>query len=333
VYGGPPGKLANAEVHEPAFLVDRVDFHGVKRALNLAISPYTLGRRVKRGGFIGTWRRWRRRRPSDRPEIDAGLGADGSVRQRLVAHRSGNGRDQGLNKMTSKVTLEHNNLRENDLVATRLRKWLRDKGTLAINLISSPGCGKTTLLEKTLEMLPLGTRAAVLTGDLQIDKDPGRLGRYGYPARQIITAGACHLDARMVENQLADWRDERLDLLLIENVSNLVCPASYDLGEDAKIVLLSPTEGEDKPLKYPVIFCKAELMILNKIDLLPFVPFDAALAMDNARQMKPNIEIIETSCITGAGLEQWVAWLAGRAIRKKATFNAAATTHLRPILM
>ncbi len=124
-------------------------------------------------------------------------------------------------------------------------------------------------------------RAAVLTGDIQTDNDARRLARYGYPVRQITTAGACHLDARMVENHLADWLDDRepLDLLLIENVGNLVCPTSYDLGEDAKIVVLSVTEGEDKPLKYPGIFRKAELMILNKIDLLPYVPFDPALAV------------------------------------------------------
>ncbi len=154
---------------------------------------------------------------------------------------------------------------------------LRNSGTLAVNLISSPGSGKTMLLEKTLEMLPAGTRAAVLTGDIQTDNDARRLARYGYPVRQITTAGACHLDARMVENHLADWLAmSALDLLLIENVGNLVCPTSYDLGEDAKIVVLSVTEGEDKPLKYPGIFRKAELMILNKIDLLPYVPFDPA---------------------------------------------------------
>ena len=139
-------------------------------------------------------------------------------------------------------------------------------GTLVVNLISSPGSGKTMLLEKTLQALPAGIRAAVLTGDIQTDNDARRLARYGYPVRQITTAGACHLDARMVENHLADWLDncEPLDLLLIENVGNLVCPTSYDLGEDSKIVVLSVTEGEDKPLKYPGIFRKAELMILNK---------------------------------------------------------------------
>jgi len=209
-------------------------------------------------------------------------------------------------------------LSENGRIAGRLRDALRSSGTLALNLISSPGSGKTMLLEKTLEALPPGTRAAVLTGDIQTDNDARRLARYGYPVRQITTAGACHLDARMVENHLAVWLDdsEPLDLLLIENVGNLVCPTSYDLGEDAKIVVLSVTEGEDKPLKYPGIFRKAELMILNKIDLLPYVSFDPALALENARRIHPDIEIIETSCTAGSGLEQWLAWLAGRATKK-----------------
>jgi hydrogenase nickel incorporation protein HypB len=227
------------------------------------------------------------------------------------------------------LTLEKKVLSENDRIAARLREWLRDKGALAVNLISSPGSGKTTLLEKTLEMLPasLGndTRAAVLTGDIQTDNDARRLGRYGYPVRQITTAGACHLDARMVENHLAGWLGERLDLLLIENVGNLVCPTSYDLGEDAKIVVLSVTEGEDKPLKYPGIFRKAELMILNKIDLLPYVPFDPRLAIENARRIHPEIEVIETSCTSGAGLEQWLAWLADRAHTKKMAKKSAIT--------
>ncbi len=224
------------------------------------------------------------------------------------------------------MEIEKKVLSENDRIAARLRSWVRDKGALAVNLISSPGSGKTTLLERTLEMLPASLgydlRAAVLTGDIQTDNDARRLGRYGYPVRQITTAGACHLDARMVENHLTDWRNERLDLLLIENVGNLVCPTSYDLGEDAKIVVLSVTEGEDKPLKYPGIFRKAELMILNKIDLLPYVPFDPTLAIQNARRINPDIDVIETSCTTEVGLPQWLAWLSGRTKRKKDALSA-----------
>jgi len=216
----------------------------------------------------------------------------------------------------NRVVIEKNVLSENDRIAAGLRDALGHRGTLAVNLISSPGSGKTSLLEKTLEMLPRGTRAAVLTGDIQTDNDARRLARYGYPVRQITTAGACHLDARMVENHLADWLDRQLDLLLIENVGNLVCPTSYDLGEDAKIVVLSVTEGEDKPLKYPGIFRKAELMILNKVDLLPYVPFDPKLALENARRIHPDIEIIETSCTTGTGLDKWLAWLSAHVERK-----------------
>ncbi len=230
-----------------------------------------------------------------------------------------------------KLILEKKVLSENDQIAARLRESFARSGTLTLNLISSPGSGKTSLLEKTLQMLPQGTRAAVLTGDLQTDNDARRLARYGYPVRQITTTGACHLDARMVENHLEELLTDRLagrlDYLFIENVGNLVCPTSYDLGEDAKVVVLSVTEGEDKPLKYPGIFRKAELMILNKIDLLPYVPFDPQLALDNARRIHPGIEVIETSCTTGAGLDLWLNWLARRAAAKRAALKAEEVEH------
>ena len=216
------------------------------------------------------------------------------------------------------VAVEQKVLSENQRIATGLRDALEATGTLSLNFIGSPGAGKTAFLERTLEMLPTGTHAAVLTGDLQTENDAIRLGRYGYPVRQITTVGACHLDARMVEKHLLGWDLDELELLFIENVGNLVCPTSYDLGEDAKIVVLSVAEGEDKPLKYPGIFRKAELMILNKVDLLPYVPFKADLAREYARRIHPEIEIIETSTTTGAGFEQWFAWLARRAERKRA---------------
>ena len=226
--------------------------------------------------------------------------------------------------------MEKKVLGANDQIAVRLRDAFSTAGTLVVNLISSPGSGKTMLLEKTLQALPAGIRAAVLTGDIQTDNDARRLARYGYPVRQITTAGACHLDARMVENHLAGWLDncEPLDLLLIENVGNLVCPTSYDLGEDFKIVVLSVTEGEDKPLKYPGIFRKAELMILNKLDLLPYVPFDPELAIANARRIDPEIEVIETSCTTGVGLDKWLVWLAGRAANKRSARSAKEVGHV-----
>ncbi len=211
-----------------------------------------------------------------------------------------------------RVPLEKKVLSENDRIAGELRERFREAGILALNFISSPGAGKTALLERTLAGLDPKTRVAVLTGDIQTDNDARRLARYGFPVRQITTAGACHLDARMVERSLEGWDLGSLDLLLIENVGNLVCPTSYDLGERAKIVVLSVTEGEDKPLKYPGIFHKAELMILNKIDLLPYVPFQAEAARENARRVHPGIEILEVSCTTGAGFDGWQAWLDAR---------------------
>ena len=211
-----------------------------------------------------------------------------------------------------RVPLERKVLSENDRIAGELRERFAQRGILVLNFISSPGSGKTALLERTLAAFPAGTRVAVLTGDIQTDNDAQRLARYGFPVRQITTAGACNLDARMIERGLEGWDLDQLDLLLIENVGNLVCPTSYDLGERAKIVVLSVTEGEDKPLKYPGIFHKAELMILNKIDLLPYVPFKAELARECANRVHPGIEILEVSCTTGAGLTEWQGWLERR---------------------
>jgi len=226
-----------------------------------------------------------------------------------------------------KIDIEKKVLSENDRVAARLREALSSTGALALNFIGSPGAGKTAFLERTLERLPMHTRVAVLTGDIQTENDAIRLQRYGYPVRQITTGGCCHLDARMIESHLDGWPAKGLELLLIENVGNLVCPTSYDLGEDAKVVVLSVTEGEDKPLKYPGIFRKAELMILNKIDLLPHVPFKAELARENARRIHPEIEIIDTSCTTGVGFDRWLQWLAARAERKRAEVMMALATH------
>jgi hydrogenase nickel incorporation protein HypB len=224
----------------------------------------------------------------------------------------------------NRVAIEKKVLSENDIIAARLRDALKCCGTLSLNFIGSPGAGKTALLERTLELLPPHTRAAVLTGDIQTENDAIRLRRYGYPVRQITTGGACHLDARMVETHLGEWLDCGLELLLIENVGNLVCPTSYDLGEDAKVVVLSVAEGEDKPLKYPGIFRKAALMLLTKVDLLPHVPFNRELVLENARKIQPEIEIIETSYTTGAGFDRWLKWLAARAERKRACAKLSA---------
>jgi hydrogenase nickel incorporation protein HypB len=209
----------------------------------------------------------------------------------------------------NRVPLQQKVLSENDRIAATLRESFREQSVLCVNLISSPGSGKTSLLEKTLELLPHGLRVAVLTGDIQTENDADRLRRFPYPVKQITTGGTCHLDARMIERHLADWRLQELDLLFIENVGNLVCPSSYDLGEAAKIVVLSVTEGEDKPLKYPSIFFKSELLILNKVDLLPYVPFDIEAAEENARRVHPGMEILRLSCLTGKGFPEWLAWL------------------------
>lgn len=212
----------------------------------------------------------------------------------------------------TRVEVQQKVLSENERIAKTLRGTLTAHGVYCPNFISSPGAGKTLLLERTLALFPRDTRVAVLTGDIQTDNDAVRLARYGFPVRQISTGGSCHLDARMVERALEGWNLETLDYLFIENVGNLVCPSSYDLGENNKIVILSTTEGEDKPLKYPATFSRAGLVILNKIDLLPYVSFDLALAKENVRKVNPTVEILEVSCTTGAGLENWYDWLQHR---------------------
>lgn len=210
------------------------------------------------------------------------------------------------------IPVEKKVLNENQRIAASLRERFAEHGVLCLNLLSSPGSGKTTLLEHTLGGFRPEERVAVLTGDLQTENDAKRLARFGFPVQQITTGGVCHLDGRMIERALERWSLDGMDLLFIENVGNLVCPASYDLGEEEKIVLLSVTEGEDKPLKYPSIFAKSELLILTKIDLLPHVPFSIDQARANARLVHPGIDILELSCTTGQGLDEWRAWLSRR---------------------
>lgn len=209
----------------------------------------------------------------------------------------------------NRIPMERKVLNENDRIAAELRQIYERNGVLCVNFISSPGSGKTSLLERTLQAYDPGRRIAVLTGDIQTDNDARRLARYGFPVRQISTGGSCHLDARMVQRGLEQWRVEELEILFVENVGNLVCPTSYDLGEEVRVVLLSVTEGEDKPLKYPATFHRADLMVLNKIDLLPYVPFDAALAHEYARRVSEGIEILNVSCTTGEGFDAWYGWL------------------------
>jgi hydrogenase nickel incorporation protein HypB len=211
-------------------------------------------------------------------------------------------------------------LAENDRIAANLRERFARQSTLALNLIGSPGSGKTSLLEQSLARLAGDVRAAVLTGDIATEHDAERLKRFG-SATQITTGGACHLDAKMVERGLETISPREMDVLFVENVGNLVCPAGFDLGEDAKVVLLSVTEGDDKPLKYPNIFVRSALMVLNKVDLLPYVQFDAERAFANARKVHPRIELVKTSCTTGEGIDDWLSWLQGRlgALRSRTT--------------
>lgn len=210
------------------------------------------------------------------------------------------------------IPVEKKVLNENQRIAASLRENFEEHGVLCLNFLSSPGSGKTTLLERTLAGFNPEERVAVLTGDLQTENDAKRLARFGFPVQQITTGGVCHLDSRMIERALECWRLDEMDLLFIENVGNLVCPSSYDLGEEAKIVLLSVTEGEDKPLKYPSIFAKSELLIITKLDLLPHVSFSLEQARANARLVHPGMEILELSCTSGEGLKDWLAWLSRR---------------------
>jgi hydrogenase nickel incorporation protein HypB len=219
-----------------------------------------------------------------------------------------------------RVPLERKVLNENARLAAELRARFAEHQVLCLNLISSPGSGKTSLLERTLESFHPDERVAVLTGDIQTENDARRLARFGFPVKQITTGGTCHLDARMIEKALTGWRLADIDLLFVENVGNLVCPSSYDLGEAAKIVLLSVTEGEDKPLKYPSIFFKSDLLILNKTDLLPYVPFDAAVAEANARRIHAGMDVVRVSCLTRDGLSDWIGWLE----RKRAALRPAS---------
>jgi hydrogenase nickel incorporation protein HypB len=214
--------------------------------------------------------------------------------------------------MTTTVPVERKILSENDRIAAGLRGAFEQRGLLCLNLISAPGSGKTALLERTLTGLAGGTRAAVLTGDLQTDNDARRIARAGFPVKQITTGGTCHLDASMIARALDDWNLDELDLLFIENVGNLVCPTSFDLGEHAKVVLLSVTEGEDKPEKYPGIYRRASLSLITKADLLPYVDFDLARTQALTQAVHPGLRQILVSCRTGQGMDEWQAWIASQ---------------------
>jgi len=208
-----------------------------------------------------------------------------------------------------KISLEIDILAKNNRFAVENRRLFKEKGIFALNLVSSPGSGKTTILEQTLRDLSGKQRCAVIEGDQQTDNDARRIAATGVPAKQINTGAGCHLDAHMVGHALEELPIADLDILFIENVGNLVCPAAFDLGEAHKVVVLSVTEGEDKPLKYPQMFHAADIMLLNKIDLLPYLDFDVEKCLAMARRVSPAIRIFQLSAKSGAGMAAWYEWL------------------------
>jgi hydrogenase nickel incorporation protein HypB len=207
------------------------------------------------------------------------------------------------------IAIEEDILGKNNRLAAFNRALFKEKGIFVLNLVSSPGSGKTTLLERTLRDLSRKIRFAVIEGDQQTDNDARRIAATGVPVRQINTGAGCHLDAHMIMHGTENFDLDALDLLLIENVGNLVCPAAFDLGEHHKVVVLSVTEGEDKPLKYPQMFHNSTVMLLNKTDLLPHTDFDVEQCKEYARRVNPGIIIFEVSARSGAGMEEWYQWL------------------------
>lgn len=200
-------------------------------------------------------------------------------------------------------------LKQNDLLARQLRERFRAAGVRVISLVSSPGAGKTTFLEKTLSSLRLRHRVAALVGDLATENDAARLARSEAPVKQIITGTVCHLDAQMISNALEGWDLNDLDLLFIENVGNLVCPSSYDLGESLRLVLFSVTEGEDKPLKYPTIFNTADVAVITKMDLSAAVEFDLEAAQKSIESVRPGMRVLKVSAKTGEGMDECLRFL------------------------
>lgn len=209
----------------------------------------------------------------------------------------------------SLVTIERKILEKNDAIAAKIRGGFKDKNIFSFNMLSSPGSGKTSLVEKTIEYLKSRISIAVITGDVQTDLDAQRINMLEVPVAQIVTNGGCHLEAGLVRDALNSLNLTGIQLLIIENVGNLVCPAGYDLGEDIKVVVLSTTEGEDKPLKYPAMFRNASVLIINKIDLLPYIKCSVEEIRNNALSINPHLKIFETSCTTGAGISEWCGWI------------------------
>jgi hydrogenase nickel incorporation protein HypB len=218
---------------------------------------------------------------------------------------------------TRLVEVRQNVLKQNDVIARELRQRFHDAGTYVVSLVSSPGSGKTAFLESTLSLLRPEYRVAALVGDLATENDAARLARAQVPVKQITTGTLCHLEAAMVRNALEDWDLNQLDFLFVENVGNLVCPSSYDLGEDLRLVLLSVTEGEDKPLKYPTIFNTADAAILTKMDLAEAVEFDANAADANIQRVRPGMPVLKVSSKRGTGMGEWLKFVAAARFNRR----------------
>jgi hydrogenase nickel incorporation protein HypB len=207
------------------------------------------------------------------------------------------------------VTIERKVLEKNDELAAKNRELFQHHGAFVVNIVSSPGSGKTSILERTLEHLKGKLRVSVIEGDVQTDFDAQRVAKLDVPVVQIITNGGCHLDAKLVQDALVNISLKGIQLLVIENVGNLVCPANYDLGEHIKVVVASTTEGDDKPLKYPAMFRNASVLLINKIDLVPYVNCNITELKSNALRINPALNVFETSCTTKQGIDVWCAWL------------------------
>jgi hydrogenase nickel incorporation protein HypB len=233
-----------------------------------------------------------------------------------------------MNKSTRLVEVRQHVLKQNDLAARALRQRFQEAGTYVVSLVSSPGSGKTAFLEKLLLQLRASYRIAALVGDLATDNDARRLARAEVPVRQITTGTVCHLEAQMVSNALDGWKLDELDFLFVENVGNLVCPSNYDLGEALRLVLLSVTEGEDKPLKYPTIFNTADVVVITKIDLAQTVGFDRAAVHGSIQSVRPGMQVFEVSAKTGEGLDPWLRFLEARVLqsRQNSTSKASASS-------
>jgi len=215
------------------------------------------------------------------------------------------------------IEIKRDILSAHEMLAQENRELFERKGTFVLNLMGSPGAGKTTLLERTTDLLKDTFNLAVIEGDIATSYDAERISTHGVKVVQINTGGACHLDSAMIKNALAEFSADTLDVLIIENVGNLVCPAEFNLGEDAKVMILSVTEGDDKPLKYPLMFRIARALIINKVDLLPYIDCSTTRIVKDAISLNPDLKIFEMSCTKKIGLNPWKEWLRGEINRKK----------------